>query len=280
MLHGSIGAKRYDPIAGYFRSSLLDIAGEALEGVGQIRVVCNGELDPNDVAIAKAAKEGAGAVARTLAGRWQESEDRLDALMKRERYRRLYELLASGRMKVRVIPSGTGQVFLHGKAGVMEGADGQSHAFVGSANDSVSGWRDAYELIWEDDDPDAATWVQTEFEHFWHQGIDLPDAVIRHIGAVAERKDYASIEDARDDTSNLAAATLADRPLTRAGQILRPWQKRFVYYCVEDYRTYGKARFLIADDVGLGKTLSMASAALILSILDGGPVLIFWRRPL
>ena len=72
------GAKRYDRIAGYFRASLLDVAGEALEGVGQIRIVCNGELDANDVAVAKAAKEGAAAVARTLAGRWQESEDRLD----------------------------------------------------------------------------------------------------------------------------------------------------------------------------------------------------------
>lgn len=79
------GAKRYDRIAGYFRASLLDVAGEALEGVGQIRVVCNGELDANDVAVAKAAKEGASAVARTLAGKWQEGEDRLETLLKRER---------------------------------------------------------------------------------------------------------------------------------------------------------------------------------------------------
>ena len=49
------GAKRYDRIAGYFRASLLDVAGEALETVGQVRIVCNGELDANDVAIAKAA---------------------------------------------------------------------------------------------------------------------------------------------------------------------------------------------------------------------------------
>lgn len=268
------GAKRYDRIAGYFRASLLDVAGEALESVGQIRIVCNGELDANDVAVAKAAKEGAAAVARTLAGRWQESEDRLDTLLKRDRYQRLHAMLSSGQMQVRVVPSGNRQVFLHGKAGVIEGADGQTHAFVGSANDSVAGWRHSYELIWEDDDPEAAKWVQAEFEHFWNQGIDLPDAVIRHIGAVAERKDYASIEDARDDATNLAAATLAERPLTRAGQILRPWQKRFVHYCVEEQRIHGKARFLIADDVGLGKTLSMASAALVLSVLDGGPVLI------
>lgn len=268
------GAKRYDRIAGYFRASLLDVAGEALDGVGQIRVVCNGELDANDVAVAKAAKEGSSAVARALAGRWQEGEDRLETLLKRERYQRLHALLSSGKMQVRVVASGGGQVFLHGKAGVIESANGSTHAFIGSANDSVGGWRHSYEIIWEDDAPEAAAWVQAEFEHFWNQGIDLPDAVVRHIGAVATRKDYASIEEARVDTGNVAAAALAERPLTRAGQILRPWQKRFVHYCVEDYRIHGKARFLIADDVGLGKTLSMASAALVLSILDGGPVLV------
>ena len=39
-------------------------------------------------------------------------------------------------------------------------------------------------------------------------------------------------------------------------------------------RWHGKARYLIADDVGLGKTLSMAAAALVLSMLDDKPVLV------
>ena len=41
------GASRYLRIAGYFRSSLLEVVGEALETVGEIRVVCNGDLDPH-----------------------------------------------------------------------------------------------------------------------------------------------------------------------------------------------------------------------------------------
>jgi hypothetical protein len=48
----------------------------------------------------------------------------------------------------------------------------------------------------------------------------------------------------------------------------RAWQKRFVQTCVEDHRLHGKARYLLADDVGLGKTLSMAAAALVLSLLE------------
>ena len=43
--------------------------------------------------------------------------------------------------------------------------------------------------------------------------------------------------------------------------------------CVET-SIHGSARYLIADDVGLGKTLSMAAAALVLSLLDERPVLI------
>jgi len=88
-------ATKYDRIAGYFRSSLLDVVGEELSGVDEIRVVCNGELDPADIAtakVAKAAKEGNDAVAKTLVSLWQGTEDSIDVLLKRERYRRLYDL--------------------------------------------------------------------------------------------------------------------------------------------------------------------------------------------
>ena len=58
------GATRYLRIAGYFRSSLLEVVGEALESVGEIRVVCNGDLDPYDVKVAKAARDGQEALAQ------------------------------------------------------------------------------------------------------------------------------------------------------------------------------------------------------------------------
>src|SRR5438132_13347756 len=50
------GAQAYDRIAGYFSSSMLEVAGEALETMsGPVRVVCNSELDARDVATARAA---------------------------------------------------------------------------------------------------------------------------------------------------------------------------------------------------------------------------------
>jgi superfamily II DNA or RNA helicase len=269
------GASRYLRIAGYFRSSLLEVVGEALETVGEIRVVCNGDLDPFDIKVAKAARDGQEALARTLVSSWQSTEDGLDLLLARERYRRLHDLLVSGRMKVRVVPRDTNNVFVHGKAGLIEHLDGRVFSFVGSVNDSASGFRHAYEILWGDEDASAAQWVRDEFEHFWRQGVDLPDAVVKHVAGMAHRMEYRSIEAARvADGSVPVEAVLADRPIYKGGQILRPWQKRFVQTCVEDWRLHGKARYLIADDVGLGKTLSMAAAALVLSLLDDKPVLI------
>jgi superfamily II DNA or RNA helicase len=268
-------ATRYLRIAGYFRSSLLEVVGEALESVGEIRVVCNGDLDPHDVQVARAAREGRESLSRTLVSSWQSSEEGLDLLLARERYRRLHHFLASGRMKVRVVPRDGSNVFVHGKAGLIEKADGTVFSFVGSVNDSAAAFRHAYEILWGDEDPGAASWVREEFEHFWGQGIDLPDAVVKHVAAMADRLEYRSIEEARDADGRIPPeAVLADRPIYKAGQILRPWQKRFVQTCLEDHRLHGKARYLIADDVGLGKTLSMAAAALVLSLLDDKPVLI------
>jgi hypothetical protein len=49
------GARAYDRIAGYFCSSLLEVAGEELESVtGPVRMVCNSDLTPADVLTARA----------------------------------------------------------------------------------------------------------------------------------------------------------------------------------------------------------------------------------
>ncbi|MGC6743918.1 hypothetical protein ACP0GM_25190, partial [Escherichia coli] len=43
---------------------------------------------------------------------------------------------------------------------------------------------------------------------------------------------------------------------------------------LEHREIYGKARLLLADEVGVGKTLSMATSALVSALLYDGPVLI------
>lgn len=52
------GAVTYDRIAGYFRSSMLEVAGEKLEEIGgNVRVVCNSDIDSEDSKTAKAAQQ-------------------------------------------------------------------------------------------------------------------------------------------------------------------------------------------------------------------------------
>jgi integrase len=51
-----------------------------------------------------------------LKERWNDAVPEVQALLYRDRYRRLYELLTSGRVVVRVVPKD--RVFIHGKAGM------------------------------------------------------------------------------------------------------------------------------------------------------------------
>lgn len=52
-----LGAASYDRIAGYFRSSLFEVASEALDAIaGPVRIICNSELNPEDIKTAAAAQ--------------------------------------------------------------------------------------------------------------------------------------------------------------------------------------------------------------------------------
>jgi hypothetical protein len=111
-------AVSYDRIAGYFSSSILEVAGEALEAVrGEIRMVCNSDLHPSDVKTARAA---ALAVRRSWCAhrpeQWLEGPVEEKA---RERFKRLFQLLHSGKLKVRVLPDAVFGL-IHGKAGGTE----------------------------------------------------------------------------------------------------------------------------------------------------------------
>lgn len=257
------GAKSYKRIAGYFRSSIFELVGEEIGEIPEVRIVCNSELDAYDIAISKSARETA------LKGVWNQVPIETEGLLHRERYRRLYELLKSGRVKIKVVPRDT--VFLHGKAGVIEQNDGSKTAFLGSVNETRAAFVHNYEILWEDSSSDACTWVEREFDLLWEQGYDLPDAIINEIGRVSERVEVSFPE---LQVSEVPAAVMVESPIYRGGEGLQPWQRSFVAAFLEHREIFGKARLLLADEVGLGKTLSMATAALVASLLGDGPTLI------
>jgi superfamily II DNA or RNA helicase len=256
-------AKSYRRIAGYFRSSIFELVGEEIASIPTVQIVCNSELDAADVVVSKHAREMA------LKERWNEAPSEVEALLHRERYRRLHELLISGRVEIRVVPKD--RVFIHGKAGVVETADGSKTCFLGSINETKSAFAENYEILWEDSSQEGIEWVEEEFDALWKDSYPLPDAIIEEIKRVADRVEIR-FEDAKP--AELPAAALAESPIYRGGEQLQPWQRSFVTMFLQHRETYGKARLLLADEVGVGKTLSLAASAMISALLDDGPVLI------
>ncbi|HPW35930.1 MAG: ATP-dependent helicase HepA [Syntrophorhabdus sp. PtaB.Bin027] len=256
-------AKSYRRIAGYFRSSIFELVGEELSSIPKVQIVCNSELTEADVAISRHVRETA------LKERWNEVSPEVESLLHRDRYRKLYDLLSSGRVEVRVVPKE--QVFIHGKAGVIEASDGTKTCFLGSINETKSAFAQNYEILWEDTSAEGVTWVEEEFEALWKKGYPLPDAIIEEIKRVADR---VEIRFGETKTEELPGAVLAESPIYRGGEQLQPWQRSFVTLFLKHRETYGKARLLLADEVGVGKTLSMAASAMLSALLNDGVVLI------
>ncbi|GHU10646.1 DEAD/DEAH box helicase [Betaproteobacteria bacterium] len=261
------GAKSYKRIAGYFTSSLFEVAGEVLEQIPEVKIVCNVDIHPDDLKVAQLRES-------KMLGRWNERALEVEALLHRERYRLLDAFLQTHHQAVRVAPDNICG-FVHGKAGVITLADGRRLGFIGSMNETYSGWRRHYEILWEDESPEGVAWIEAEFDYLWNAARPLPQAVIREVHRRGYRREIEFIE--IEDEEDIAPAALIESPLYREGQQLQPWQQGFLTECLRHQRLYGTVRLLLADEVGLGKTLSLATAALTLCLLsdrDNSP-----RRP-
>jgi superfamily II DNA or RNA helicase len=261
------GARRYRRIAGYFRSSLFELIHEELDSIEDVRIVCNADLDPRDIGVARSAQQQAMA----LKEKWNERPPEADSVLGRDRYRKLHALLVKGNLQVRVVGRTT-FAFLHGKAGVVEGRGGERTAFLGSINETREAWSENYELLWEDSSPEAVAWVEEEFEFLWAQGVPLPQAIVEEIDRCGRRVEFRRPEDCPPE--KLPAAAMAEAPIYQRGERLMPWQQSFVGMFLDHRATYGKGRLLLADEVGLGKTLSLATSALMASLLGDGPALV------
>lgn len=273
------GAVSYDRIAGYFRSSLFEVAGEALASVtGPVRIICNSDLDPQDLITAAAAQA---ALRRSwCAGK---PEDAPPAAL--PRYRALYAALTSKKMEVRVLPDSAFGL-IHGKAGIVRRSDGTASAFLGSVNESLSAWKLNYELLWEDDDPASIAWVQEEFDALWNDphAVDLACCpfIVQDVERIISRRviEPADLKAIADPTL-VAAAAAVETPVYRREQGLWPHQKYFARLALERHRL-GGARLVLADQVGLGKTVQLAMAAMLMALddPDGGPILVLAPKPL
>lgn len=252
-------AKSYDRIAGYFRSSIFELVGEEIGDIGTVRIVANADLDVLDIQAAQKVRDA------KLFQKFVEDDPVVDAALHSDRYAKLHELLVSGRVQIKVVPRSIAP-FLHGKAGVIRD-DAGAIAFMGSINETRAAWAHNYELVWEDSSTEGVDWVQAEFDALWERGVPLPDVVIKEVGRLADRREV-SVEALAPE--EIGPAALIESPIYRDGESLQPWQRAFVGIFLDHRETYQKARLLLADEVGVGKTLSLAASALISVIMGDG----------
>ncbi len=266
-------AKAYDRIAGYFSSSILEVAGEALETIsGPVRVVCNSDLDARDVETARAASYG-------MHREWCASGPEKLGEKAKGRFARLYDFLKSAKMQVRVLPREKFGL-VHGKAGVITLVSGRKTSFVGSANETKDGWKMHYELVWEDESEEAVRWVQEEFDALWSHpsAVNLADFVIDDVGRLAQRTVIPSVEVWREQPEE--ASAVIEAPVYRKEYGLWAHQKYFVHLAFEAHRTPHGARYVLADMVGLGKTIQLAMAGMLMALHGARPVLILAPKTL
>lgn len=300
------GASLYQRIAGYFCASILDIAGDELAamGGGAIQVVCNVKLDFVE-------EERAGASIDLEEFLWQEwvmyRNERLGDNSMKGRLRRLHSLMTADegipdskpQMEVRIVTSS--QIgMLHGKAGLIyKSVDGQevARAFMGSSNESLGGWGRNYELMTASESPTFVKFVKDEFDALWGMAErqDLPKRIIEDFGRLADEKwvDLASLAmdteaptHSKDPTkadldgkSVDLLPVLLDMPEAAEEVVPEDYQKWFINLAFQQHfekLDSGGARFVLADPVGLGKTIQMGllAKAILLATKNPKPVLI------
>ena len=271
-------ARHYDRIAGYFSSSLLEVAGEALEqmapGVKEacVRVVCNSCLSAMDVQTAQAAKWGM----------WREWCVSLPIEITdpmKGRLQRLYDFLRDGRIKIKVLPDSAFGL-IHGKAGVITRTDGSRVCFIGSANESRTAWTNNYELVWLDESPEGVQWVQEEFDALWSspQAVELSEAVIEDVVRLIHRVVVPDVTAWKSEEAK-PAEPIVELPIYRRENGLWAHQKYFIKLAFDAHKNSG-ARYLLADQVGLGKTVQLALAAKLMALYGEKPILILVPSPL
>lgn len=268
-------AVSYDRIAGYFSSSIIEIAGENIEKMsGTIRIICNSQLQAEDVKFIKDQPQA-------MKLEWCDGRPEEELAKMPERLKKLHQYLVTGKMDVRVLPN---DVFglIHGKAGVITKNDGRQLAFMGSMNETYSGWGRGgnYEIAWVDDDQEAIQWVQNEFNALWSHPLARPltKFIIEDINRIAERKVIYEITQWRD-TDN-PAATVVESPVYRKEFGLWEHQKYFVDLAYRAHKKGLGARYVLADMVGLGKTIQLALSAMLMALEGDKPILIIAPKTL
>jgi hypothetical protein len=263
------GAKSYDRIAGYFTSSLFEIAAEALDAVdGPIRIICNSQLNEIDVRTAELAAQG-------MRREWcQARPDKLCEAKGPSRFETLYRFLSTKKIEVKVLPSDAFGL-IHGKAGVIRYENRISTSFIGSVNETRNAWELNYELLWEDDSDESVRWVEEEFIALWNDARAVPLSQCRFIMEDVERISRRKVKGIAEWKEQPEPSQIfIEEPVYREAFGFAGHQKYFIKKACDLHASPLGVRLILADAVGLGKTVQLAAVAAFAALKGSRPVLI------
>ena len=292
-------AKSYDRVAGYFTSWGLAIAARGLASFiptgGTVRLIVGAQLAKEDVGAVQSGEELADIVAARLAS--ENFWDDLDEI-RAHRLHVLAWLAKEGRLRIKVgvprrddgtlISANETRDYFHDKFGIFTDHAGQRVGFIGSNNDSFSGWIANSESfsVFPEWNPPVWAWngqlLVEQFERLWKEPKTGPWAIVSLSqavqGSLLRIKEFTSPPSTRDpeeatDTALpepevvplsqdelVALRSIINAPLRApftavmsAGVEPLPHQRAVIDRAV---RTFPRG-YLFGDEVGLGKTIEV-----------------------
>ena len=285
-------ARRYDRAAGYFSSNAFVVAAQGVAHLiahgGTMRLLVGAQLSPEDAEAIRRGEEERERVLGAALARLLPDPELLADRIARARLEALAWLVAEGRLQIRVVlpeyPT-PDRPYFHVKYGVLADACGQRVAFHGSVNETATGWRTNYEDFsvfrsWLPGEDERVEGFAREFERIWrneHPGwraYPIPEAVRRRL--VNYRPIEPPFHDPLEKARRLSSANeqpdkyftpafwlarfLRDAPffpnaeaLSQVTAAVEPWPHQ--NFILQHILTRYPQRFLIADEVGLGKTI-------------------------
>jgi superfamily II DNA or RNA helicase len=287
-------AQRYDRATGYFSASVLTRAARGIEGLvaneGHMRLIVGATLGEDEAHAIEQGQELAATVGDRLSQLPLDAEggEQTDAL------ELLAWMVAQGHLEVRVaVPCGESRKpvpapgIFHAKTGIVEDAEGDRIAFSGSVNETAQGWLGNWESFhvfrdWdggrEHVDDEESTFARLWRDEAQHaRVVDVSEAVRSRLlefhppdgqkprrlgGGEEQQKTTTTVEEPSHDARREAWRRIWEDPTLgdggeRIGEAtcpVEPWphQLRTFYRMYEPW----PPRLLIADEVGLGKTIT------------------------